>query len=177
MNDSATIDRKQATINNRNRMREWATPFTIGAFALTAITGILLFFKVNFGLIKPAHEWLSWLLVFGTAFHLVVHWRPTLQYFTRPQGKGILFVFSLLICASFLPVGGGGNRKHPSNAVAEALLHVPLSTVALAANHSLDETREMLKAQGGILTDRVQTVQEVAGGDNKRAMELLTVLF
>lgn len=45
--------------------REWATPLTIGIFTLMAVTGILMFFHLDKGLNKTAHEWLGWLLVAG----------------------------------------------------------------------------------------------------------------
>jgi len=55
-------------MNDQNKMREWATPVTIGAFGLIALTGVMLFFKVQYGMVKPVHEWLSWLLVIGAVF-------------------------------------------------------------------------------------------------------------
>ena len=48
--------------------REWATPITIGAFLLSAVTGVLLFFHLDSGLNKLAHEWLSWVLLAAVAF-------------------------------------------------------------------------------------------------------------
>lgn len=164
-------------VSRKNRMREWATPFTIGAFALTALTGVLLFFKVNLGLVKPAHEWLSWLLVIGTIFHLLANWRPSVRYFSRPAGKIIYFVFFLLICASLLPLGEEGKRKHPASSIVEALALAPLSAVAQIANHSPDETIAMLKTQGISLVSRDQTIQEIAEENDRRAMDVLAMIF
>ncbi|MEZ5476590.1 MAG: DUF4405 domain-containing protein [Thiolinea sp.] len=66
--------------NNRNyismfTLRNWATPITIGSFIISAITGVLIFFHINIGLVKPAHEWLSWFMILGVAMHLVINWR------------------------------------------------------------------------------------------------------
>lgn len=36
--------------------REWATPLTIGSFLLIAVTGVLMFFHLDSGLNKLAHE-------------------------------------------------------------------------------------------------------------------------
>ena len=38
--------------------REWATPLTIGAFGLMSVTGMLMFFHLDTGFNKLAHEWL-----------------------------------------------------------------------------------------------------------------------
>jgi FtsH-binding integral membrane protein len=83
--------------------RKWVTPFTLGAFALSAFTGILLFFKVHIGLIKPTHEWLSWLLVIAAVFHLLLNYRPMMKRLAHPVGKTLMVVFALLIGISLLP--------------------------------------------------------------------------
>lgn len=38
-------------------LRKWATPLTIGSFLLMGVTGILMFFHLDIGLNKLAHEW------------------------------------------------------------------------------------------------------------------------
>jgi len=83
--------------------RKWVTPFTLGAFVLSAFTGILLFFKVHIGLIKPTHEWLSWFLVIGAIFHIYLNYRPLLKTLSQPIGKALMLIFILLIGVSFLP--------------------------------------------------------------------------
>lgn len=176
MNDALVIDKKRTFMKRSSRMHEWATPFAIGAFALSAITGILLFFKIHLGLVKPVHEWLSWLLVVGTAFHIVGNWRPTLRHFAHPVGRGILFVFFVLICASLLPVGGE-RRGHPANSIAEALLQTPLSVVVQVARQNPENTVAMLSGQGIKMSNWQQTVQAIADDNNKPAMEVLALMF
>ncbi|WP_319585893.1 DUF4405 domain-containing protein [uncultured Desulfobulbus sp.] len=175
MNTMLTTDKKP--ISRNSLLREWATPFTMGAFALSALTGVLLFFKINLGLVKPVHEWLSWFLVIGTVFHLLANWRPTVLYFSRPVGKTIFVVFLLLICGSLLPFGAGGKRQHPASSIAEALTHAPLSAVAQVANHSPDETLALLKTQGINLFSGDPTIQEIADNNHRRALDLLAVIF
>ena len=38
--------------------KEWATPLTIGSFVVTGLTGILIFFHLDIGLIKPAQPFM-----------------------------------------------------------------------------------------------------------------------
>lgn len=53
--------------------REWATPLTMGAFGLLAVTGVLMFFHLDTGLNKQAHEWLGWVLLIGVSLHLAAN--------------------------------------------------------------------------------------------------------
>lgn len=167
----------QQPLFNNSRLREWATPFTIGAFLLTALTGILLFFKINLGLVKPAHEWLSWLLIFGTAGHLALNWRPLVHSLSRPAGKIIVFVFIVLACASVLPLSVGKKRQHPVFSIAEVLAKAPLTAVAQVAHRSREETMAVLSSAGIRLVDGEQTIQEIADENGRRPLDVLTLLF
>jgi hypothetical protein len=177
MNDFLIIDKKRTFLKNSSRIHELATPFAIGAFALTALTGILLVFNIHLGLVKPVHEWLRWLLITGAAFHIVVNWRPALRYFDRPVGRGFLFVFFVFICASLLPVGSRENRPHPADSITQALLQTPLATVVQVAGQSPENTIERLSAQGINPVSLRQTLQEIAVDNNKQAMDVLALIF
>jgi len=62
-------------------MKSWATPLAIGSFIILAVTGILMFFKVEAGYIKPVHEWLNWAMVAGVVLHTIANWKAFLSYF------------------------------------------------------------------------------------------------
>ena len=47
--------------------REWVTPIAAGGFLISAVTGVLMFFHLDTGLNKVAHEWLSWVFLGGVA--------------------------------------------------------------------------------------------------------------
>jgi hypothetical protein len=163
-------------MKNGKKLREWATPITIGAFALSAVTGIMLFFKVELGLIKHVHEWLSWLLVFGAIFHIIANWRSTVGYISKPVGKGILAFFLLLICLSFIPAGGKHKGPH-FNIISNRLIQAPLSEVAQIANHRPDEAMNILKSRGIYTENEAQTVREIAVRNNKSPMDVLDIIF
>jgi hypothetical protein len=161
---------------SENKLREWATPITIGAFALSAVTGIMLFFKVEIGLIKPVHEWLSWLLVIGTILHLITHWKASIRYISKPVGKGILIIFLVLICAAFIPQGGE-RKGNPIKRVVGSLIQSPLSEVAQIADHNPDEAINILKSKGINIDNREQTIGDIAVKNHKSAMDVLNVIF
>jgi FtsH-binding integral membrane protein len=121
MNENSIAHETQA----RRITRTWVTPFTLGAFVLSAVTGILLFFKVHIGLIKPTHEWLSWLLVIAAVLHILLNYRPLMKTLSQPLGKALLVVFALLIGASFLPLGDQKEhgRDHGGHSTASGEQH------------------------------------------------------
>ena len=69
--------------------RESATPLTIGSFLLIAITGVLMFFHLDSGLNKLAHEWLGWAMIARgrPACHRAYQILPAL--FQAPGGAGV----------------------------------------------------------------------------------------
>ena len=161
---------------NSQRIRAWATPLTIGSFVLAAITGIMLFFRLNIGLVKVSHEWFSWFLVIGGLFHVVGSWRSFVQYFSKPAGKIIMGVFALLIVLSFIPMGN--NRKGiPPAKISKMLLQSPFATVAAAAGHQPEELMATLKTKGISIESKDETAQEIAVKNNKQGAEVLDLIF
>lgn len=161
---------------NENRLREWMTPATVGAFALSAVTGVMLFFKVKLGLIKPLHEWLSWLLVISAMVHLIINRHMFMKYISKPIGKGILFFFSVLICLSFLPLD---NKKdnHPFVRISNTLAQASLSEVAKIAKHEPEEVIYLLESKGIHAESWQQTIQDIAMKNKKPPLSILNLIF
>ncbi len=162
-------------------MREWATPVTIGAFLISGLTGVLIFFHINFGLIRGAHEWLSWFLVLGVIFHVWLNWKAFARYFSKRMGVGIMALFAVLTIISLIPFGGssGPNRRGgpPFAKAANALAEAPLTTVALVAKQEPADLLNKLKAQGLNVTSDQQTIKAIAESNKKNEMQILGMLF
>lgn len=47
---------EEASMKDTFRLKTWAGPLTIGSFVVIAGTGILMFFHLNVGVVKLAHE-------------------------------------------------------------------------------------------------------------------------
>ncbi len=163
-------------MKNETNLRGWATPVTIGAFALSAITGIMLFFKMQLGLIKPVHEWLSWLLVIGALFHLIANRHVLIKYISRPLGKSILIFFLLLLCVSMVPFGNQ-QREHPLKRISSGVMHSPLSVVAQIASHKPDEAMNLLSVKGIHIENADQTIQDIAVKNGKDPLLILDMIF
>lgn len=154
-------------------LRQVATPLTIGAFILSAVTGVLMFFHLDIGLNKTAHEWLSWALVVGVALHLSVNFRAFRGYLKRPVARGLIVGFVILLAASFLPLGGGGS---PVAAVMQGLGRAPVAQVVALAGAESGRVTERLRA-AGYRAEAEQTIADLAGGDRKAQAEILGLIF
>ena len=107
---------------NLNPHRPWITPVVIGAFGLSAVTGVLMFFHLDSGLNKTAHEWLSWAMVIGVLLHLLLNLNAFKRYFTQTTARVVMGVFALVLALSFIPAGGAKSEPGfapPVRALAE----------------------------------------------------------
>ena len=96
---------------NLNPHRAWITPLVMGAFLLSATTGVLMFFHLDTGLNKTAHEWLSWAMLGGVVLHALLNLPAFKRYFTQTTGRVVMGAFALVLALSFLSLGGKGGKE------------------------------------------------------------------
>lgn len=156
-------------------LREWATPLTIGSFVISAVTGVIIFFHIRIGLVRPAHEWLSWFLVLGGIFHIVTNWTAIIRYFSKPISSSIITGFIILSVLVFIPTSE--KKARPLHLAGNALLDTTLQTVALVAKEEPDNLIEKLRKRGVLVKNSKQTVQEIAVQSNKPGKVLLGLIF
>ncbi len=149
---------------NLNPHRPWITPVVIGAFGLSAVTGVLMFFHLDSGLNKTAHEWLSWAMVIGVSLHVLLNLPAFKRYFTQTTGRVVIGLFALVLALSFIPAGGSGGEPGFAPPV-RALAKAPITVLAQVAGTSTDEVRAKLQAQGLTVTSDQQSVADLVGSD------------
>lgn len=152
--------------------REWATPLTAGAFLLVATTGLLMFFELDSGLNKEAHEWLSWALLGGVMLHVVSNFTAFKRHLTGRRGQALVGVFAVVLALSFIPLEEEEGEK-PFMAPVRALAGTPITTLAQVANTTPDEVMQRLQKAGLKPTAATQSVSDLAGkdpGDQMRAL-------
>jgi hypothetical protein len=156
-------------------LRAWATPLTIGAFFLMAVTGILMFFGWRRGLTSEVHEWFSWLFLAGAFGHIVANIRPFVSHLKSRWGKVSAAASIVVLVACLLPLGiTTGHQLR--GAVEQAVLDAPLSTLASLANVAPGELENRLKTHG-IVAPLEQSVQQASDGDRHGAQRLLAIVF
>ncbi len=155
--------------------RPWITPAVIGSFALLSVTGILMFFHLDSGLNKLAHEWLSWIFVGVVVLHILLNSMAFKRYFKTGIGKVVIFGFVALLALSFVRLGGG-DSKPPFNAPVQMLAAAPLSAVAQLAKLDVSEVTARLAAKGIAATNPEQSVKDLVGPDLGAQMRALAAI-
>lgn len=159
---------------NLNPHRSWITPLVIGAFSLSAVTGVLMFFHLDSGLNKAAHEWLSWAMVIGVALHALLNLPAFKRYFTQTTGRAVIGLFVLVLALSFIPAGGKGGGEPGFAPPVRALAKAPISVLAQVAGTSTDDVKAKLQAQGLTVTSDQQSVADLVGADLRKQIGTIT---
>lgn len=157
-------------------LREWATPLTMGSFALMAVTGVLMFFHLDSGLNKPAHEWLGWAMVAGVALHSAANFGSFKRYFSQRTALVVIGAFLLVLGLSFLPLGdkGGGGKPAPVKA-AEALIDAPIPVLAQLTGKDAQTLVAQLN-QAGIQVSADGSLRQAVSG-RKQQMQALGLIL
>lgn len=152
--------------------RDWITPLTMGAFALLAVTGVLMFFHLDSGLNETAHQWLSWVLIGGVALHAAVNWAGVKRHLASGRGRAALGLFALLLAASFMPLGGKG--EPPFVPPLRALADAPLPVLAQVARTTPEELRARLQRAGLTVGSDGDSVHGLVGDDTRAQIRVLS---
>ncbi|MCI4679361.1 DUF4405 domain-containing protein [Rhodoblastus acidophilus] len=156
--------------------REWATPITIGAFSLMAVTGLLMFFHLDSGLNKFAHEWLGWVFVAGVSFHAAVNWAAFKRHFVSSKvGRAIVAAFAIALLASFVPLGGRGAA--PPVLAMNAIAKAPLSAIAPLTGRPVEALVSELKNAGIDISGPDTTIASATGRSREAQGKAIAVLF
>jgi hypothetical protein len=155
--------------------REFATPLTIGSFLLIAATGVLMFFHLDSGLNKLAHEWLGWIMLGAVALHSTMHFKSFQRHFTRPAALAVILLFVGLFAASFIAPSGQSNKSPPALAM-QAVLNAPLDKVAALAGKDTASVLVQLDA-AGLHATADQTLGAASGGTREKQMQALKIVF
>lgn len=158
------------------RLQVWAGPLVIGAFAVMAVSGVMMFFHLNGGAVKFAHEWLGWLMVIGGVAHVLVNWQSFLKYFRKPIGAVIVASIVALGLVSLCPFGGSTGRP-PFMNVAKALEQSSLSVVAQVVNRDVQTVMHDLTANGLRVQHERQTLADIAAENDRPSMEVVACVF
>ncbi|KRS16534.1 DUF4405 domain-containing protein [Roseovarius indicus] len=156
------------------QMRKWATPLTMGVFLLMAVTGILMFFHLDMGLNKAAHEWLGWVMVAGVGAHLAVNARAFLSHLRKPLARGIMGAMVAVLALSFVPMAGAGGS--PVSAVMQAVERADVGTVIALSGQ--EEAAGLARlAEAGFVAEAGMPMQVLTGGDRGVQAQVIGVLF
>ena len=156
-------------------LRSWATPLTIGTFALMTGSGVLMFFDIVPGYVTFVHEWMSWLFLIAAAAHVLVNSRSFTRHLASRWGLASLLACTLVLVVSTLSFGRitAPQLKWP---LSETLINAELSILA-DLQHSSDADLVASLATDGIRARPDQTVREVAAAHGLDEFHVLGLIF
>lgn len=160
--------------------RDWATPLTIGSFLLMAVTGTLMFFHLDTGLNKLAHEWLGWVMVAGGLLHAVANWTAFKRYILSSNaGRAILGLSMLVLAGSFvsMPGAGPGRGMQPQMMAMRAMTQAPIASVAPLTGRTVDQVIAELSKAGIVLPSGEASIASVVGDSREMQSKAMAVLF
>lgn len=156
--------------------RKWVTPITAGAFLLSAVTGVLIFFHLDSGANKPVHEWLGLLLIAAAILHVTANFAGLKLHLATLRGRFLIGAFVIVLLVSFAPIGNESGEP-PFVQPIRALAQAPLTTLAQVAQVTPEELRTKLSQAGIQSTSDEQSLSELVGTDTRKQMQVLgTVL-
>ncbi|OPF63417.1 DUF4405 domain-containing protein [Hydrogenophaga sp. H7] len=153
---------------NLSAQRPWITPVVMGAFLLSAVTGVLMFFHLDSGLNKTAHEWLSWAMVIGVGLHVLLNMPAFKRYLKQTTGRVVIGSFALILALSFIPAGGSSGSEPGFAPPVRALAKAPITVLAQVAGTSTEDLKAKLQAQGLTVTSDQQSVADLVGPDLRK---------
>lgn len=153
---------------NLSAQRPWITPVVMGAFLLSAVTGVLMFFHLDSGLNKTAHEWLSWAMVIGVGLHVLLNMPAFKRYLKQTTGRVVIGAFAVVLALSFIPAGGSSGSEPGFAPPVRALAKAPITVLAQVAGTSTEDVKTQLQAQGLTVTSDQQSVADLVGPDLRK---------
>jgi hypothetical protein len=157
--------------------RTWATPIVIGCFVLMAVTGILMFFHLERGLNKTAHEWVGLILVAGVVAHAFANGSAFKGHVLRSRlAQGIIVALLLVLVGSFIK-WPSSEPKSAQALVMQSVLRSPLSALAPLTGNSPEQMLAKLQAAQVPLRSADQSLESVIGKDREMRNRALSALF
>lgn len=154
------------------------TPLVMGGFLISAVTGVLMFWHIDSGLNKVAHEWLSWAFLLGVGLHLGVHVKSVRRHLLGRLGQAVVGLFVGALALSFWPAAGPSEPGFapPLHALAQA----PLPMLAQVAGVDMPTLQARLQT-AGLATAGVQpqsaSLAGLVGTDLKAQVRALNAVL
>ena len=158
--------------------RQWVTPMVAGSFILMGVTGLLMFFHLDSGLNKTAHEWLGWAMVIAVVLHVMVNFQGFKNIFKTTLGKGIIGLFTAILALSFF-IGGGaeGGGKPPFMNSVRVLSNASISELAQVSHIDEQTLLTRLRQTGVNSASGQSTVKQLVGDDVGKQMQTLNSIL
>lgn len=156
--------------------REWATPVVMGAFTLSGLTGVALFFGWKSQTTLTIHQWLGLTFAIGGLAHITVNFPAYKRHLKQPLALTIMLVYVALTIAAFLPLAPARPTNNPMTKLLAVLQRAPLNDMAHIFKVEPQILVERLKTAGFQVASSEQSVADVAGPEFEQQMRAMGAL-
>ena len=168
----------------RHVLARWGTPLIYWSFIITAVTGVLLYFRVHAGPTEVLHIWIGFLMIAALIPHIARNWKAFLTYFTK-RPLYVALIVTLAISGAFAyptlfgsePRAGGPPGLRSAMAVTAQLSAAELDALAPVLKTDSAGLVAKLAAAGVTVSDPGATLKSIAEANGRTANDLLAVLF
>lgn len=157
-------------------LHRYGTPLTAGLFAVSAISGVALFFHWASASFHAMHEWLSMLLIAPFALHLLKNWKPLVAY-ARRKTLIIPLVLSLAVAVPFALMAGKGRAGNPAFQTIGLMTRASVADLAPIYQSTPETLLRRLQERGYKTTSSSDSVSAIATASSVPANEVLYALM
>lgn len=148
-------------------------------FAVVAISGVLMFFKIRLLAMESLHIWLGLAFVLMAVFHLAKNWTAFNSYFKK-QSTLLSIGAVCVVCAIFVAIpllDTTPNGVNPKQKIFFTVMNTPLSNVAQFFKLDADMMVKNLHDQRQIIATPQQSVSEIIKKSGKSSDEILQTIL
>ncbi|EIZ78191.1 hypothetical protein WSK_3232 [Novosphingobium sp. Rr 2-17] len=153
--------------------REWATPTVIGAFTLSSLTGVALFFGLKSQATLTVHQWLGLTFVIGGLAHITVNFFAFKRHFRPKLARVIVGIYLVITLLAFLPITPTRPTNTPMSNILDAVQGAPLEDLAHLFKVAPETLVGRLKSAGFPVKSSRQSIADVAGPDFENRMKAM----
>ena len=154
-------------------LNRYTTPLTLGLFAVSAVSGVALFFHWAPRAFHGMHEWLSLVLLLPFALHVWKNWPAMLGYLRR--GTMLVPVAACLAAGAVfaVPAFSGAGGPPPQIRAVRLLVQTPIAELAPVLGTTAEAMRTSLAARGIQQSSDADSLATVAAAAGRSPEELL----
>jgi hypothetical protein len=154
-------------------LNRYSTPLTLGLFAVSAVSGVALFFHFGQSAFHGMHEWLSLVLLLPFALHVWKNWPALLGYVRRRTLLVPVAVTALAALLFAVPALTGSGGGEPPIRAAQLMTRMRLADLAPVLKTTPDALQATLAKRGLQVISTNDTLEQVASSSGVPAVRLL----
>lgn len=168
----------------RQFLSRWGSTLIYWSFAVTGVTGVLLFFHVRMSPVEELHIWIGFLMIAAFVPHIARNWRSFLGYFHKaPLYVALAVTIAISALFAYPALSGSDERAggppdmRAAFAITAAMSTASLEAIAPILRTDTDELIDRLEAAGAKVSDGAETLQSIAETSGQSVSVLLATLF